>query len=207
MSIRSMLTLSPIIPVLTIERLEHALPIARALHAGGLRVLEVTLRSAVALQSITVIRQALPDAVVGAGTLKDAQDVHNAVQAGAQFAVSPGLTAQLAEAARHSNLPLLPGVMTASELMHGLALGFDTFKLFPAQQAGGVAMLKALGAPFPEARFCPTGGITPASAPEFLALPNVLCVGGSWLAPADKVLAGDWSALEVLARQAAALRR
>jgi len=207
MSIRTTLALSPVIPVLTIEQVEHALPIARALHAGGLRVLEVTLRSAVALQSIEVIRRALPEAIVGAGTLKCAQDVRSAVQAGAQFAVSPGLTAQVAEAARQSDLPLLPGVMTPSELMQGLALGFDTFKLFPAQQAGGIGMLKALAAPFPEASFCPTGGITRATAPEFLSLANVLCVGGSWVAPADKVRAGDWAALEELARDAAALRR
>jgi 2-dehydro-3-deoxyphosphogluconate aldolase/(4S)-4-hydroxy-2-oxoglutarate aldolase len=206
MSIRSILALSPLIPVLTIERAEHALPIARALHAGGLRVLEITLRTPVALQAISAIRKHLPEAVVGAGTLKDAQDVRSALQAGAQFGVSPGLTAQLVEAARQANLPLLPGVMTASELMQALALGFDTFKLFPAQQAGGVGMLKALGAPFPEARFCPTGGITRATAPEFLALPNVLCVGGSWVAPAEKVRAEDWAALEALARDAAALR-
>jgi 2-dehydro-3-deoxyphosphogluconate aldolase / (4S)-4-hydroxy-2-oxoglutarate aldolase len=206
MSLRSILALSPLIPVLTIERVEHALPIARALHAGGLRVLEVTLRSAVALESITMIRQGLPDAVVGAGTLKDARDVRNAANAGAQFGVSPGLTPQLVEAARQSKLPLLPGVMTASELMQGMELGFDTFKLFPAQQAGGIGMLKALGAPFPEAKFCPTGGITRATAAEFLALPNVLCVGGSWVAPADKIHAEDWGALEQLARDAAGLR-
>jgi len=207
MSIRATLALSPVIPVLTIEQLAHALPIARALRAGGLRVLEVTLRSSVALQAIEIMRQAVPDAVIGAGTLKCAQDFANAAQAGAQFAVSPGLTPELAEAATQHALPLLPGVMTPSELMRGLALGFDTFKLFPAQQAGGVAMLKALAAPFPEAAFCPTGGITRGSAPEFLALANVLCVGGSWIAPADAIRAGHWQALEDLARDAAALQR
>lgn len=207
MQIRAILALSPVIPVLTIEQFEQALPIARALYAGGLRVLEVTLRSSVALQAIEAMRKALPDAVIGAGTLKCAQDVHNATQAGAQFAVSPGLTARLAEAARQRGLPLLPGIMTATELMQGLDLGFDTFKLFPAQQAGGIGMLKALGAPFPEAKFCPTGGITRAAAPEFLALPNVLCVGGSWVAPPEKIRVGEWSALEALARDAVTLRR
>jgi 2-dehydro-3-deoxyphosphogluconate aldolase / (4S)-4-hydroxy-2-oxoglutarate aldolase len=206
MSIRSILASSPVIPVLTIDELEHAVPMATALCRGGLRVLEVTLRSPVALQVIEAMRRALPDAIVGAGTLKSAHDVREAVRAGAQFAVSPGLTPQLVEAARLHSVALLPGVMTATELMQALDLGFDTFKLFPAQQAGGVGMLKALGAPFPEARFCPTGGITRASAPEFLALPNVLCVGGSWVAPVDHVRARDWAAIEELARDAAKLR-
>jgi len=205
-SIRSILGLCPVIPVLTIEHLEHAVPIGRALCAGGLRVLEVTLRSSVALQAITRLREALPDAIVGAGTLKTAEDFHAAAHAGAQFMVSPGLTPQLAAGALSHPVPLLPGIMTPTELMQGLALGFDTFKLFPAQQAGGVGMLKALAAPFPEARFCPTGGITRASAPEFLALANVLCVGGSWVAPPDRVGSGDWGALPALARDALTLR-
>lgn len=206
LSIRAILTACPVIPVLTIEQLEHAVPIGRALCAGGLRVLEVTLRSAVALQAIEAMRAALPDAIVGAGTLKSADDFHAAVRAGAQFTVSPGLTPQLAAGALSHTVPLLPGIMTPTELMQGLALGFDTFKLFPAQQAGGVSMLKALAAPFPEVKFCPTGGITRNTAPEFLALSNVLCVGGSWVAPADKVLAGDWAAIQALAHDAQALR-
>lgn len=207
MSIRSMLALSPVIPVLTLDELEHAVPMGRALSSGGLRVLEVTLRSPVALKCIEAMRRALPEAVIGAGTLKCAADLRDAVRAGAQFLVSPGLTPELVEAARQSTVPLLPGIMTPSELMQGLAVGFDTFKLFPAQQAGGIGMLKALGAPFAEARFCPTGGITRATAAEFLALPNVLCIGGSWVAPPDRVRAGDWAALEELARDAATLRR
>jgi 2-dehydro-3-deoxyphosphogluconate aldolase/(4S)-4-hydroxy-2-oxoglutarate aldolase len=195
-----------VIPVLTIEQLEDAVPICRALATGGLRVLEITMRSAIALQAVTLLREALPDAVIGAGTLKSPEDFRAAVRAGAQFTVSPGLTRELAAATRDSAVPLLPGIMTATELMQGLALGFDTFKLFPAQQAGGVGMLKALGAPFPEVKFCPTGGISRATAPEFLALSNVLCVGGSWVAPADKVRAGDWAGLEALARDAHTLK-
>ena len=204
---RSILALAPVIPVLTIERLEHAVPLAQALCAGGLRVLEVTLRTPPALAAIEAMRKAVPDAVVGVGTLAKPQDFVDAARAGAQFGVSPGLTAELANAARQAPFPLLPGIMTPSELIAGLGWGFNTFKLFPAQQAGGIGMLKALGAPFPEVLFCPTGGITRATAPEFLALPNVACVGGSWIAPADKVRAGDWAAIEALARDAASLAR
>jgi 2-dehydro-3-deoxyphosphogluconate aldolase / (4S)-4-hydroxy-2-oxoglutarate aldolase len=204
---RSILALAPVIPVLTIERLEHAVPLAQALCAGGLCVLEVTLRTPPALAAIEAMRKAVPDAVVGVGTLAKPQDFADAARAGAQFGVSPGLTAELANAARQAPFPLLPGIMTPSELIAGLGWGFNTFKLFPAQQAGGIGMLKALGAPFPEVLFCPTGGITRATAPEFLALPNVACVGGSWIAPADKVRAGDWAAIEALARDAASLAR
>jgi 2-dehydro-3-deoxyphosphogluconate aldolase/(4S)-4-hydroxy-2-oxoglutarate aldolase len=206
LSLRSILASCPVIPVLTIERLEDAVPIGKALAAGGLRVLEITLRSSVALQAVTLLREALPDAIVGAGTLKSPEDFQAAVRAGAQFTVSPGLTRELAAATRDSAVPLLPGIMTATELMQGLALGFDTFKLFPAQQAGGVGMLKALGAPFPEVKFCPTGGITRVTAAEFLALPNVLCVGGSWVAPTEKVRCSDWAALEALACDALTLK-
>ena len=205
--IRSILTLAPVIPVLTIERLEHAVPLAQALCAGGLRVLEVTLRTPSALAAIDAMRKAVPDAVVGVGTLAKPQDFVDVARAGAQFGVSPGLTADLANAAKQAQFPLLPGIMTPSELIAGLGWGFDTFKLFPAQQAGGIGMLKALGAPFPEVLFCPTGGITRATAPEFLALPNVACVGGSWIAPADKVRSVDWAAIEALARDAASLAR
>lgn len=206
MTMRSILARSPVIPVLTIKHVEHAAPLARALYDGGLQVLEVTLRTAAALPAITAMRQAVPQAIVGAGTLTGPDEVQAAVAAGAQFGVSPGLTPQLAESARHAGLLLLPGIMTPSELLTGLALGHDTFKLFPAMQAGGVAMLKALAAPFPNVRFCPTGGITRASAPEFLALPNVCCVGGSWIAPATAVNAGDWDSIRELAHDAAALR-
>jgi 2-dehydro-3-deoxyphosphogluconate aldolase / (4S)-4-hydroxy-2-oxoglutarate aldolase len=206
MSIRPLLALAPVIPVLTIEHVDHAVPLARALSSGGLRVLEVTLRTPAALPAIEAMRKAVPDAVVGVGTLTRAQDFAAAARAGAQFGVSPGLTAELAEAARKASFPLLPGIMTPTELIAGLGWGFDTFKLFPAQQAGGINMLKALGGPFPEVKFCPTGGITRATAPDFLALPNVACVGGSWVAPPDRVRAGDWAEIEALARDAATLR-
>lgn len=205
MNIRLILSLAPVIPVLTIEHVDHAVPLARALSAGGLRVLEVTLRTPAGLPSIEAMRKAVPEAVVGVGTITRAQDFAAAGNAGAQFGVSPGLTAEIAAAAKTAAFALLPGIMTPTELIAGLGWGFDTFKLFPAQQAGGINMLKALAGPFPDVIFCPTGGITRASAPEFLALPNVACIGGSWIAPADKIRAGDWRAIEELARDAALL--
>jgi 2-dehydro-3-deoxyphosphogluconate aldolase / (4S)-4-hydroxy-2-oxoglutarate aldolase len=207
MNIRNILALAPVIPVLTIEKLEHAVPLARALSAGGLRVLEVTLRTPAGLPAIEAMRKSVPDAVVGVGTLTRPEDFTQAAKAGAQFGVSPGLTADLARAAQGAGFPLLPGIMTPSELIEGLGFGFTTFKLFPAQQAGGVNMLKAMHGPFPDIVFCPTGGITRATAPEFLALPNVACVGGSWVAPSDRVRAGDWAEIEALARDAAELKR
>lgn len=207
MNIRDILALAPVIPVLTIEKLEHAAPLARALCAGGLRVLEVTLRTSVALPAIEAMRASVPDAVVGVGTLAKPDDFVQSAAAGAQFGVSPGLTAELARAAQSVSFPLLPGIMTPSDLIAGLGWGFNTFKLFPAQQAGGIGMLKALGAPFPDVVFCPTGGITRHSATDFLALPNVACVGGSWVAPSDRVRTGDWDAIEALARDAASLKK
>jgi 2-dehydro-3-deoxyphosphogluconate aldolase / (4S)-4-hydroxy-2-oxoglutarate aldolase len=207
MSIRSILALAPVIPVLTIEQVEHAVPLARALSGGGLCVLEVTMRTAACLPAIEAMRKAVPDAIVGVGTLTRAQDFIVAGSAGAQFGVSPGLTAEIASAAQTASFPLLPGIMTPTELIAGLAYGYTTFKLFPAQQAGGIGMLKALAGPFPDVLFCPTGGITRATAPDFLALANVTCVGGSWVAPADRVRAGDWKAIEELARDAASLAR
>jgi 2-dehydro-3-deoxyphosphogluconate aldolase/(4S)-4-hydroxy-2-oxoglutarate aldolase len=207
MNIRNILALAPVIPVLTIERLEHAVPLARALCAGGLRVLEVTLRTPAGLPAIEAMRKAVPDAVVGVGTLTRSEDFKQSASAGAQFGVSPGLTAELARAAQGVSFPLLPGIMTPSELIAGLGWGFTTFKLFPAQQAGGIPMLKALGGPFPDVVFCPTGGISRATAPDFLALPNVACVGGSWVAPNDKLKDGDWAAVEALARDAARLAK
>ena len=205
MSIRTLLALAPVIPVLTIEKIEHAVPLAQALAAGGLRVLEVTLRTPTGLPAVEAMRKAVPDAVVGVGTLTRAADFAASANAGAQFGVSPGLTEEIAQTAQTVAFPLLPGIMTPSELIAGLGWGFTTFKLFPAQQAGGINMLKALAGPFPDVVFCPTGGITRATAPDFLSLPNVACVGGSWVAPADKVRAGDWRAIEDLARNAAAL--
>lgn len=207
MTIRNILSLAPVIPVLTIEKLEHAVPLARALCAGGLRVLEVTLRTSAGLPAIEAMRASVPDAVVGVGTLTKPEDFTQAANAGAQFGVSPGLTEPLAQAARSAGFPLLPGVMTPSELIAGLGWGFTTFKLFPAQQAGGIGMLKAMAGPFPDVVFCPTGGITRATAPEFLALGNVACVGGSWIAPNDKIRAGEWQAIETLARDAATLKK
>jgi 2-dehydro-3-deoxyphosphogluconate aldolase / (4S)-4-hydroxy-2-oxoglutarate aldolase len=206
MNIKSILALAPVIPVLTVEEVAHAVPLARALCAGGLRVLEVTLRTAACLPAIEAMRASVPDAVVGVGTLSRPEDFTAAEKAGAQFGVSPGLTGELASAARAVKFPLLPGIMTPSELIAGVNWGFAAFKLFPAQQAGGVGMLKALGAPFPEVVFCPTGGVTRATAPEFLALKNVMCVGGSWVAPAEAIRAGDWKQIEALARDAASLR-
>ena len=207
MNIRSLLALAPVIPVLTIERVEDAVPLGRALCAGGLRALEVTLRTAACLPAIEAMRKALPEALVGVGTLTRPRDFVDASNAGAQFGVSPGLTAELAAVAAEGHFPLLPGVMTPTELLAGLGWGYDTFKLFPAQQAGGVNMLKAFAGPFPQVMFCPTGGITRATAPDYLALKNVACVGGSWVAPPERVRAGDWQAIEELARDASSLRK
>lgn len=205
--IREALSLSPVIPVLVIDRTEDAVPLARALVKGGLQVLEITLRTPNALEVIQVLAQQVPEAVIAAGTITTPSQWASAYRAGARLGVSPGLTPALIEAAEHMGMPLLPGVATATELMTALSAGFECFKFFPAQQAGGVGMLKAFGGPFPDALFCPTGGITPETAPDYLALPNVACVGGSWLAPKAAVQAGDWDAIEALARQACALSR
>lgn len=207
MNIREILGLSPVIPVLTIDDPEHAAPLARALVAGGLRVLEITLRTRIALAAIDAIRNTVADAIVGAGTLTRPADFAAAARAGAQFGVTPGLTPELAAAALQEHLPLLPGVMTPTEVIAARNAGFDVLKLFPALQAGGVAMLRALGAPFPDVLFCPTGGITRATAAGFLALPNVICVGGSWVAPPDLLARRDWSGIEALARDAANLHQ
>jgi 2-dehydro-3-deoxyphosphogluconate aldolase/(4S)-4-hydroxy-2-oxoglutarate aldolase len=205
-NIREIVGLAPVIPVLTVTELDHAVPLARALAAGGLPVLEITLRTPVALAAIEAMRRAVPEAIVGVGTLTRAADFAAADRAGAQFGVTPGLTPDLASAARGARFPLLPGVMTPTELISARAAGFSVLKLFPAQQAGGLAMLQALGAPFPDVLFCPTGGITRATAADYLALPNVACVGGSWVAPAGLQSSGDWSGIEALARDAASLR-
>ena len=207
MNIREIVGLAPVIPVLTITDLEHAVPLARALCAGGLRVLEVTLRTPSALAAIEAMRKAVPDAVVGVGTLSRPVDFAAADRAGAQFGVTPGLTPELAAASRGARFPLLPGVMTPTELIAARNAGFNVLKLFPAEQAGGIGMLRALGAPFPDVLFCPTGGITRATAPDYLALSNVVCVGGSWVAPGAMLAAGDWRGIEMLARDASALRR
>jgi 2-dehydro-3-deoxyphosphogluconate aldolase/(4S)-4-hydroxy-2-oxoglutarate aldolase len=206
-NIREIVGLAPVIPVLTITELEHAVPLARALAAGGLRVLEITLRTPVALAAITAMRKAVPNAIIGVGTLTKAVDFASADRAGAQFGVTPGFTPELAAASRGARFPLLPGVMTPTELIVVRNAGFNVLKLFPAQQAGGIGMLQALGAPFPDVLFCPTGGISRETAPDYLALPNVVCVGGSWVAPRSLLAAGDWAGIEALARDAAALKK
>jgi 2-dehydro-3-deoxyphosphogluconate aldolase/(4S)-4-hydroxy-2-oxoglutarate aldolase len=207
MNIREILGMAPVIPVLTVSETAHAVPLARALIAGGLKVLEVTLRTPAAFSVVEAIRKAAPEAIVGVGTLTKAVDFAAAGRAGAQFGVTPGLTSELAAAARGARFPLLPGVMTPTEVIAARHAGFNLLKLFPAEQAGGVGMLRALAAPFPDVAFCPTGGITRQSAPDYLALPNVLCVGGSWLAPAALLERSDWSGIEALAKDAASLRR
>jgi 2-dehydro-3-deoxyphosphogluconate aldolase/(4S)-4-hydroxy-2-oxoglutarate aldolase len=207
LNIREIVGLAPVIPVLTITDLAHAVPLARALTAGGLRVLEITLRTPVAIAAIEAMRKGVPDAIVGVGTLTRAVDFAAADRAGAQFGVTPGLTPELAAASRGARFPLLPGVMTPTELITARAAGFNVLKLFPAQQAGGLGMLQALGAPFPDVLFCPTGGITRETAADYLALPNVACVGGSWVAPKAMLAAGDWAGIEALARDAAALQK
>jgi 2-dehydro-3-deoxyphosphogluconate aldolase/(4S)-4-hydroxy-2-oxoglutarate aldolase len=203
--IDDVMALAPVIPVLTVERAADAAPLARALVAGGLSALEVTLRTPAALDVVRAMRD-IDGAVVGAGTALNGADVAAAFAAGAQFIVSPGLTESVAERAAELGVPLLAGVATASDIMRGLELGLDRFKFFPAVSAGGVAMLKAFAGPFALTRFCPTGGITPQSAPQFLALPNVSCVGGTWIAPPDLVAAGAFAEIESRARAAAALR-
>jgi 2-dehydro-3-deoxyphosphogluconate aldolase / (4S)-4-hydroxy-2-oxoglutarate aldolase len=199
-------TFGPVIPVIVLERVEHAVPLARALVQGGVRVLEVTLRTKAALACIEAIAKQVPEAIVGAGTLRTADDVHAAKKAVCQFGVSPGYTSEIAQTCRAVGLPLLPGVATASEVMQANAEGFSFLKFFPATAAGGIPMLKALAGPFADVAFCPTGGITPETAPQFLALPNVKVCGGSWLTPADAVNAGDWARITALAKTASALR-
>ena len=207
MKIRDVLALAPVIPVLTVAKLEYAAPLAQALYAGGLKVLEITLRTQEALAVIEAMRKAVPEAVVGAGTLLRPEDFKRAEAVGAQFAVTPGLTPQLAEAAKSVSYPLLPGIVSPSEILEALQFGYDTLKFFPAQQAGGIPMLQAFAGPFAHVSFCPTGGISRHTAPAFLKLRNVLCVGGSWVAPNALVEAGDWAGIEALARDAAALPR
>ena len=197
---------APVVPVIVLHQLQHAVPLARALVAGGIRMLEVTLRTPAALACIEAIARELPEAVVGAGTVRSAADARDAAGAGARFLVSPGLTAAVAQAGRDVRLPLLPGVATASDILHAQEAGLQTLKFFPAFQAGGTAMLKAWQGPFGDVRFCPTGGIHAGNALEFLALANVACVGGSWLVPQDALEQGDWERITALARAAKALQ-
>lgn len=197
----------PVIPVIVLQRVEHAVPLAEALLAGGVKVLEVTLRTAVALRSIEAIAKAVPQALIGAGTLRTAADAKAARDAGCVFGVSPGYTPAIGAACRDVGLPLLPGVATATEVMAANDDGLAFLKFFPAVPAGGVAMLKALHGPFPDVSFCPTGGITAENAASFLALPNVRVCGGSWLTPADAIEQGDWARITRLARDTSTLRQ
>ncbi|WP_171173595.1 bifunctional 4-hydroxy-2-oxoglutarate aldolase/2-dehydro-3-deoxy-phosphogluconate aldolase [Ruegeria sp. HKCCD8929] len=203
---RDICGLAPIVPVLVIEDAAQARPLAEALVAGGLPALEVTLRTPAALDAIRAMAE-VPGGVVGAGTLVTPDDVRAAKEAGAQFGVSPGATDALIAACEAEDLPLLPGAATASEAMQLLARGYDMLKFFPAEASGGAPALKAIGAPLPQISFCPTGGVSPANAQDYLSLLNVVCAGGSWVAPKDKVQSGDWAGIEALAREAATLAR
>lgn len=198
---------SPVIPVIAIDKIEHAVPLARALVAGGIRVLEITLRTAHGLPAIRAIADAVPEAIVGVGTLTAPEEFVAARDAGAVFGVSPGLTQALIAAAKSSGLPLLPGVMTPSEVMAAREAGFRQLKLFPAVPAGGVGMLNGIAGPLADVAFCPTGGISIDTAPQFLACKNVVCVGGSWLTPKAAIEAGDWDKITELAKAASALKK
>lgn len=197
----------PVIPVIRIERVADAAPLARALAKGGLPAVEITLRTPAALDAIRAIADEAPEAVVGAGTILDARQFDEAAKAGARFIVSPGATAQVFDAAEGGEVPLLPGAVTASEVMEAGERGYSLLKFFPAEQAGGAGFLKSLASPFAGVKFCPTGGISAKNARDYLALPNVVCVGGSWVAPDELVKAGEWDEIEKLAREAAGLGR
>ena len=198
---------APVIPVIVLHDVAHAVPLARALVAGGIRMLEVTLRTPQALACMEAIARDVPEAVAGAGTIRTVADAKASLNAGAKFGVSPGYTSAVGNACRELGLPLLPGVATGSEIMMAQEDGYTELKFFPAVQAGGLAMLKAWQGPFGDVRFCPTGGISLANAPDFLALSNVACVGGSWIVPTDAIQAGDWARITQLAREATQLAR
>lgn len=192
----------PVVPVLVIKDVEHAVPLAKALMDGGINVLEVTLRTDVAIEVIRRIATELPEAMIGAGTVTNEEQLKQVEEAGAKFAISPGLTTSLLEAGKRSSVALIPGVSSISELMQGLDLGYTNLKFFPAEASGGIKALKSIGGPFPDVKFCPTGGIGPNNYLDYLALPNVKCAGGSWLAPDDAVEAGDWGRITELAKAA-----
>ncbi len=200
------LRLSPVMPLVVIDDAANAAPLARVLMASGVKTIEVTLRTPAALDAIRAIAQSAPEMIVGAGTVLSEDDLNAAIEAGARYALSPGGTPKLMKKARKAAIPFIPGVASSSEIMRGMELGYRCFKFFPAAQSGGVAALMAQAGPLPDARFCPTGSITAEKAPAYLALDNVLCVGGSWIAPADKIRAGDWAMIEAAAKQAAGLR-
>ena len=207
MTLLEIMHISPVIPVIAIDKLEYAVPLAKALVAGGIRVLEVTLRTEHGLPAIRAMVEAVPDAIVGVGTLTQPEEFNAARDAGAVFGVSPGLMPSLIEAAKKSGLPLLPGVMTPSEMMVAREQGFRQLKLFPAVPAGGVGMLNAIGGPLADITFCPTGGISQETAPQFLDCKNVACVGGSWLTPKNTMVTGDWARITALAQAASALSK
>lgn len=204
--IEQILKLSPVMPVVVIEDADTAPQLAKAFVRGGIRVVEITLRTAAALAAIEAIAREVPEISVGAGTVLSVADLRAAADAGATFAISPGASSVLLEAGLHAPIPYLPAIATASELMAGLTHGYHCFKFFPAGAAGGIGMLKAFAGPFPQARFCPTGGITQETVKSYLDLPNVLCAGGSWLSPAEALAARDWGRIETLAARAAASR-
>lgn len=203
-SAESILTTGPVVPVIVINTLEQAVPLAKALVAGGVRVLEVTLRTDCALEAIRLIAQEVPGAIVGAGTVTNAEQLRQVTEAGAQFAISPGLTESLLQAAVAGSIPLIPGISTVSELMQGMDYGLKEFKFFPAEANGGVKALQAIAGPFSHIRFCPTGGISPSNYRDYLALNSVLCIGGSWLIPADALASGDYARITELAKEAVA---
>lgn len=205
-TIKEVMTTSPVMPVMVINQLDQAVPLAKALVEGGLKVLEITLRTPVALDAIRRIKAEVPGAIVGAGTIINTETLQQALDAGAEFIVSPGVTDSVIEAAIASGVPILPGVITPSEVMKLLEKGITAMKFFPAEAAGGIPMLKSLGGPLPQVTFCPTGGVNPKNAPEYLALSNVACVGGSWMAPAELVDAGDWAEITRRAAEAAKLK-
>lgn len=200
--INEIISAAPVMPVLVIHEMEHAVPVARALLDGGLKVIEVTLRTPIALDAVAAITKALPRAIVGVGTLTRPEQFSQAAEAGARFAVSPGLTRVMLNASAESDMPYLPGVLSPSEVMTARDIGFQYLKLFPAQQAGGIGMLEALAGPFPELKFCPTGGVDKENYRDYLALDNVASVGGHWIAPPELIAAGDWEAITQLAAEA-----
>lgn len=203
-SAETILTSGPVVPVIVIQKLEHAVPLAKALVAGGVKVLEVTLRTPCAMDAIRAIAKEVPDAIIGAGTVTNAEQLAEVTAAGAQFAISPGLTEPLLKAATAGSIPLIPGISTVSELMLGMDYGLREFKFFPAEANGGVKALQAIAGPFSQVRFCPTGGISPANYRDYLALKSVLCIGGSWLVPNEALEQGDYARITQLAKDAVA---
>ena len=206
MSIEKILSSAPVVPVVVIEKLEDAAPLARALYNGGLKALEITLRTPIAAEAVKLIKEAVPEAYVGTGTVIDKATFNASVEAGADFMVSPGVNDELLALAKESDIPFLPGAATPSEVMKLASQGFKFLKFFPAEAAGGTAMLKSIGGPLPQVTFCPTGGISLETAPNYLALSNVICVGGTWMLDKQLIENKDWQAIEALARQASEVK-